>query len=136
VFRRFFKIALLNNREQSIFPPVSQEMRKVPPTFPRGDASRRISTRNLLFSCCYPFIMKSSTVVVEDTEENRQICRKYCGVCPTFRYNSLEKSEPDSLFCARGTSAAPTKKEVNCFCPACELFDRNNLVIGHFCARR
>ncbi|MDD1685052.1 MAG: DUF2769 domain-containing protein [Methanoregula sp.] len=80
--------------------------------------------------------MKSDTVVVEDTEGNRQICRKYCGACPTYKRNTLEKFQPGILFCARGTSPAPSMKEVNCFCPACELFDTNNLVIGHFCARR
>jgi hypothetical protein len=80
--------------------------------------------------------MKSDTVKVEDTEENREICRKFCGVCPTYQRNSLGQSDPDSLFCARGTSSNRSMKEGNCFCPACELFDRNSLVIGHFCARR
>jgi hypothetical protein len=80
--------------------------------------------------------MKSAERTVEDTEENRQVCMQYCGSCPTYKRSSLEKFQPDILFCARGTSSAPSKKEINCFCPACELFDRNNLVIGHFCARR
>jgi hypothetical protein len=80
--------------------------------------------------------MKTGAPALEDTEENRQICRKYCGVCPTFRHNSLEKSNPDSLFCARGQSSAPDKKEMNCYCPACELYTKHSLVIGHFCSRR
>ena len=79
--------------------------------------------------------MKTDTTVVEDTEENRQICRKYCGVCPTYQRNSLEQSRPDSLFCARGMSVALSRKELNCYCPACELWTKHSLVIGHFCVR-
>ena len=80
--------------------------------------------------------MKPGVNKVEDTEENRQICRKYCGVCPTFRHNSLEQSEPGILFCARGESSAPSQKELNCYCPACELYTKHGLVIGHFCFKR
>lgn len=80
--------------------------------------------------------MKSDVKSVEDTEENRQICMKYCGICPTYKRNSLGQSEPDSLFCSRGESSAPDQKELNCYCPACPLFDKHNLVIGHFCFRR
>jgi hypothetical protein len=80
--------------------------------------------------------MKTDTSIVEDTEENRQICRKTCGVCPTFKHNSLEKYQPDILFCARKESSAPSQKELNCYCPACELYTRHSLVIGHFCFRR
>lgn len=80
--------------------------------------------------------MKSSLVGVEDTEANRQVCRKYCGSCPTFRRNALEQMQPGILFCARGTSPVPSKKEMNCYCPACELFTSHSLIIGHFCARR
>jgi hypothetical protein len=80
--------------------------------------------------------MKSSTLDVEDTEGNRQVCMKYCGSCPTYKRNTLEQLQPDILFCSRGTSPVPLKKEAGCYCPACELFTRNSLVIGHFCARR
>ena len=80
--------------------------------------------------------MKSSTLDVEDTDENRQVCMKYCGSCPTYKGNTLGQLQPDILFCSRGTSPVPSKKEVGCYCPACELFTRNSLVIGHFCARR
>ena len=79
--------------------------------------------------------MKSDIRTVEDTEENRQICRKYCGVCPSYKYNALEKFQPDSLFCARQISSAPSQKELNCYCPACELYTKHSLVIGHFCVK-
>lgn len=77
--------------------------------------------------------MKSDVRTVEDTEENRQICRKYCGVCPSYKHNALEKFQPDSLFCSRGLSSAPSQKELNCYCPACELYAKHSLIIGHFC---
>jgi len=81
-------------------------------------------------------MMKPDTTTVEDTEENRQICRKTCHACPSYRQNSLSRYQPDSLFCACGTSAAPSMKEAGCFCPACELFTKHSLVIGHFCTQR
>ena len=81
-------------------------------------------------------MMKPDTKTVEDTEENREICRKTCHACPTYRHNSLERYQPDALFCACGTSAAPVKKEGSCFCPACEIFIKNSLAIGHFCIRQ
>jgi len=79
-------------------------------------------------------MMKNSTNIVEDTEENRQICRKYCGACPSYKHNSFERYQPDALFCTGRPSSAPTKKVYGCFCPACEIFDKHNLAIGRFCA--
>lgn len=73
---------------------------------------------------------------VEDTEENRQICRKYCPNCQNYRRHSLEKHEPKELFCACGKSSAPSMKEIGCFCPACELFNKGHLRGGYFCVRR
>ena len=80
--------------------------------------------------------MKSGASIVEDTDENRQICRKFCGACPTYKHNSLERFQPDALFCAGRTSSAPSAKEMNCYCPACELYSKHSLVIGHFCTKR
>jgi hypothetical protein len=80
-------------------------------------------------------MIKTGTDKVEDTDENRQICRKTCRVCPTYKHNSFERFEPDVLFCARGMSQAPSKKGGECFCPACELFTKHSLVIGHFCVK-
>jgi hypothetical protein len=74
---------------------------------------------------------------VDDTEENLAICRKYCGACPTFRNNRLFASVPNTLFCARGrSSVSSTIKQINCFCPACELFTKCGLTIGYFCAKK
>jgi len=77
-----------------------------------------------------------NSMAVEDTEENEEICRKYCGSCPTFKRNNLAQSPPHVLFCARGkTSNHSDVKTAGCYCPACELFTRNKLVIGYFCTK-
>jgi ribosomal protein L44E len=72
---------------------------------------------------------------VEDTDENRLICRKYCKVCPNYKRHSLEKYQPAELFCACGKSSAPTIKEVGSFCFACELFSKHHLNLGYFCVK-
>lgn len=73
--------------------------------------------------------------VVDDTEANRQICRKYCRICPNYTHHRLDQYQPGELFCACGTSQVPTKKEIKCFCPACEIFTRHHLNIGYFCVK-
>ena len=72
----------------------------------------------------------------EDTEENRQICRKYCTICQNYKRHSLEKFQPTELFCGRGGSSATNMKEIGCFCPACELFSKHQLRGGYFCVKR
>jgi len=73
---------------------------------------------------------------VEDTEENRQICRKYCTNCQNYKKHDLHRNEPKELFCSRGPSSAQNMKEIGCFCPACELFNKNHLRGGYYCVRR
>ena len=68
--------------------------------------------------------------VVENTEENRLTCRKYCTICQNYRRHSLEKHQPTELFCGCGTSSAPSMKEIGCFCPACPLFTKYHLPRG------
>jgi hypothetical protein len=77
---------------------------------------------------------------VEDTPENFEICKKYCGSCPTYKSNKLSAYPPNALFCARGKSTFPTQvkqeiKKINCYCPACEIFTKCGLTIGYFCAK-
>jgi hypothetical protein len=75
-----------------------------------------------------------TTKTVEDTAENLEICKKYCGSCPTYRSNNLSASPPHALFCSRGRSSVSSQiKPVNCYCPACEIFTRHGLTIGYFC---
>ncbi|MGP8137909.1 DUF2769 domain-containing protein [Methanoregula sp.] len=73
--------------------------------------------------------------VVENTEENRQTCRKYCTICQNYRRHTLEKYPPTELFCGCGTSSAPSMKEIGCFCPACPLFTKHHLRGGYYCVR-
>ena len=73
---------------------------------------------------------------VEITEENKQICRKYCTICQNYKRHSLQRNEPKELFCAHGTSSCQNMKEIGCFCPACELFTKHHLRGGYFCVRR
>jgi len=80
--------------------------------------------------------MKKNVATVDDTVGNAEICKKYCGACPTFRNNQLADSAPHELFCARGkSSVAETTKTSSCYCPACEVFSKYKLVIGYFCAK-
>ena len=75
-------------------------------------------------------MINSGKTVVEDTEENRQICRKYCKICQNYKRHSLEKYQPAELFCSCGKSSATSMKEIGCFCPACELFTKHHLSGG------
>jgi hypothetical protein len=80
--------------------------------------------------------MSKIAPVVEDNETNREICRKYCGNCPTFKNNNLKEYPPYELFCAGGRSTIAEKtKTTACYCPACEIFTHDHLVIGHFCTK-
>ena len=81
-------------------------------------------------------MLDSNKPVVEDTEENRQICRKYCTNCQNYRKHALGDHQPTGLFCALGKSSAPDMREIGCFCPACELFTKYHSRGGYFCVRR
>jgi len=81
-------------------------------------------------------MVNTSMEPVDNTLGNQEICRQYCGGCPTFKGNKLAEYSPHELFCARGTSSTPSNvKTINCYCPACEVFTKYNLVIGYFCAK-
>jgi hypothetical protein len=80
-------------------------------------------------------MFNSSKPVVENTEENKKICRKYCTICQNYKHHSLEKYQPTELFCGCGTSSASSMREPGCFCPACELFAKHHLRGGYFCVR-
>ncbi|MDO8871285.1 MAG: DUF2769 domain-containing protein [Methanoregula sp.] len=71
--------------------------------------------------------------IPEDTEENRQICRQYCKICPNYKAHSLEKYQPTELFCVSGNSSCPDKKKIRCFCTGCEIFTKYHLRVGYFC---
>lgn len=52
---------------------------------------------------------------IEDTQENVNICMKFCGSCPTY-----PGVEGEALFCARGKSSA-TKAQQGCNCSMCDV---------------
>jgi hypothetical protein len=81
-------------------------------------------------------MFESNKPVVEDTEENRAICRQYCQNCQNYKKHSLEKYQPVELFCACGQSSETGMKIIGCFCPACPLFTKYHLRGGYFCVRR
>ena len=81
-------------------------------------------------------IETSNMPVVEDTEENRATCRKYCKNCQNYRKHSLEKFQPTELFCACGQSSTSGMKLIGCFCSGCEVYIRNHLRGGFYCVRR
>ncbi len=72
---------------------------------------------------------------VPDTPENMEVCKRFCGPCPTFKPNELNKFEPHALFCARGKSEKPTDQIVNkgCYCPDCGILLKYGLEGGWFC---
>ena len=72
---------------------------------------------------------------VPNTPENLEICKRFCGPCPTFKPNELNKISPNALFCARGASEKPAKEieDKGCFCFGCEVFQKYELSGGWFC---
>jgi len=72
--------------------------------------------------------------VVEDNEENLEICKIFCGPCSIFRENKLMEVPPHALLCARGISEKYTgafEKGYNCF--DCDIFKKYNLLGMFFC---
>jgi len=72
---------------------------------------------------------------VLDTPENMEICKKFCGPCPSFKPNKLNEAEPHALFCARGKTTIPMDqvKDNGCNCFKCGVFSNYDLEGGWFC---
>lgn len=72
---------------------------------------------------------------VPDTPENMEICKKFCGPCPTFKPNTLNAVKPHALFCARGASEKPAAEieDKGCSCFACPVFHKYELNGGWYC---
>ena len=64
---------------------------------------------------------------VPDTQENAEICAKYCGSCPTH-----SGIEGELLFCARGKSQKP-KPESGCNCEHCDIWNGAGLKDHYYC---
>jgi len=102
-----------------------------------------VRSKDIIISGVYYFVVDISmktldeTQTVDDIEENLEICKKYCGSCPTYKGNQLSESPPHALFCARGKSAVSSKvNTISCYCPACEIFEKYKLIIGYFCTKQ
>ena len=72
---------------------------------------------------------------VDDTPENMEICKRFCGPCPTFKPNDPNEVEPHALFCARGASSKPREQieDKGCNCFNCDVFRKYGLEGGWFC---
>jgi hypothetical protein len=77
----------------------------------------------------------SSMSKVPDTPENMEICKKFCGPCPSFKPNQLNEHPPMALFCARGASEKPKDQitDNGCNCFGCGVFQKYELSGGWFC---
>jgi hypothetical protein len=64
---------------------------------------------------------------VDNTQENLEICVKFCGPCP-----SKPQVFGEALFCARGKSSKEVE-EKGCNCPGCGVFAKYDLSDGYFC---
>ncbi|WML68173.1 MAG: hypothetical protein METHP_01761 [Methanoregula sp. SKADARSKE-2] len=89
-----------------------------------------------MYANLFTMIEVGNKPVIEDNEENRAICRKYCRNCQNYRKHTLEKFQPTELFCARGQSSATGMKLFGCFCSGCELYTKYHQRGGFYCVRR
>jgi hypothetical protein len=94
--------------------------------------------KNLQEETYYPGILTFSgfillkKVIIENTEENRAICRRYCRNCQNYRIHHDDRFPPDGLFCTRGISTCPDRKEIRCYCISCGIVLKNPVQIGDF----
>jgi hypothetical protein len=72
---------------------------------------------------------------VPDDEASMNVCRQFCGPCPSFKPNKLNEFEPHALFCSRGKTAKPMDQveDKGCNCFKCGLFSKYDLEGGWFC---
>lgn len=76
-----------------------------------------------------------SKLGVPNDQEHLNICKQYCGPCPSFKPNNLMKLPPNALFCARGPSSKPAGeiKMNGCNCGKCPIVAKYNLQGRYFC---
>lgn len=63
---------------------------------------------------------------VENTEENRNICRMNCGTCPSH------KEGGKLLFCSRG-NITDNIERMGCKCGMCPVAIKHKLDGGYYC---
>ena len=72
--------------------------------------------------------------VVENTEENRSTCRKYCTIRQNYRRHTLEKYQPTDFLRLRDVLGRSMKDMIGSFRRR-PLFTRYHLRGGHYCVR-
>jgi hypothetical protein len=73
---------------------------------------------------------------VDESVANLDICRRFCGSCPTYAANQLKAGKPTLLFCARGVSGkASGGKMEGCNCPKCGVHTRYKLTGDYYCMK-
>lgn len=65
---------------------------------------------------------------VENSNDNENICRNFCGSCPSF------PGTGEFLFCARGKRRSP-QKEMGCNCGICDVWNKNGLKDFYYCIK-
>jgi hypothetical protein len=63
---------------------------------------------------------------VEDNQKNEEICRDFCGSCPSYPESA------EWIFCARRKSRKKIVKK-GCLCTACQIFMDYDLSNDYFC---
>ena len=74
---------------------------------------------------------------VDASVANVDICGRFCGSCPTYRANNLDKEKPALLFCGRGgsTHTPQTGETKGCNCTKCGVHTRYRLTGDYYCMK-
>ncbi len=72
----------------------------------------------------------SSEEMMKKFEEMKEICKNYCGECPSY----TGTGETELVFCSTGSSAI-IKVEKGCLCPNCPVTRMMSLRWEFYCTR-
>jgi hypothetical protein len=70
--------------------------------------------------------LEGEAMPVEDSVDNENICKNYCGSCPSYPKSG------EWFFCARKKSAKSAERE-GCLCPGCDVYEKYNLSSMYYC---
>lgn len=65
---------------------------------------------------------------VENSPSNKEICKQYCGTCPSFKGD-----ESKLLFCSRGNLASVKIEKSGCKCGMCPVAVKHRLDGAYYC---
>jgi hypothetical protein len=65
---------------------------------------------------------------VENSEENKEICKMYCGTCPSYNKEVNGKY----LFCSKGNATGNVERK-GCKCGMCPVGIRHKLDGAYYC---